>query len=84
MSLRGQVASYDDENDAGEPVRRNFCNTCGSPIYSEILTQGDLIALKVGTLDDTSGLEPQSQVWCIRKHDWLSLGADIPEAMKNT
>lgn len=83
VSLQGDLASYADKSDTGEPVKRNFCKTCGSPIYSEILSQGNLIALKIGTLDDTSGLEPQSQVWCIRKHDWLSLEGDIPQVMEN-
>ena len=83
ISIQGDLSTYADENDKGEPLKRNFCNTCGSPIYSEILSQGNLIALKIGTLNDTSGLEPQSQFWCIRKHDWLSFHGDIPAVMRN-
>ena len=83
ISLQGNVSTYVDENDSGDPVNRNFCGNCGSPIYSEILTQGSLIALKIGTLDDTRDLEPQSQVWCISKQNWLSLNPDLPAAMRN-
>ena len=83
ISLQGNVSTYEDTNDSGDPVNRNFCGNCGSPIYSEILTQGNLIALKIGTLDDTRDLEPQSQVWCISKQNWLSLNPDLPAAMRN-
>jgi len=83
ISLQGNVSTYVDENDSGDPVNRNFCGNCGSPIYSEILTQGKLIAVKIGTLDDTRDLEPQSQVWCISKQNWLSLNSDLPAAMRN-
>ena len=83
ISLQGNVSTYVDENDSGDPVNRNFCGNCGSPIYSEILTQGNLIAVKIGTLDDTRDLEPQSQVWCISKQNWLSLNSDLPAAMRN-
>ena len=83
ISLQGNVSTYEDKNDSGDPVNRNFCGNCGSPIYSEILTQGNLIALKIGTLDDTRDLEPQSQVWCISKQNWLSLNPDLPAAMRN-
>ena len=83
ISLQGNVSTYVDQNDSGDPVKRNFCGNCGSPIYSEILTQGNLIAVKIGTLDDTRDLEPQSQVWCISKQNWLSLNSDLPAAMRN-
>ena len=84
ISVQGHLSTYADKNDAGDPLNRKFCNTCGSPIYSEVLSQGNLIALKIGTLDDTSDLEPVSQVWCISKQNWLSLNTDLPAMMRNT
>ena len=84
ISVQGQLSTYADTNDAGDPLNRKFCNNCGSPLYSEILSQGKLIALKIGTLDDTSDLEPVSQVWCVSKQNWLSLNTDIPAMMRNT
>lgn len=84
INLQGNVATYVDQNDSGDPVNRKFCASCGSPIFSEILSQGNLIALKVGTLDDTSDMEPQTQVWCVSKQNWLSLDTDMPTLMRNT
>lgn len=84
VSVQGDLSTYADQSDSGDPVNRKFCNNCGSPIYSEILSQDNLIALKIGTLDDTSDLEPQVQVWCASKQNWLSLDTEMPERLRNT
>ena len=84
VSLQGDLSTYADEGDTGNPVNRKFCSNCGSPILSEILSQGNLIALKLGTLDDTSDIEPQTQFWCISKQNWLSLNTDMPALMRNS
>ena len=83
INLQGNLSTYADKNDAGDPVNRKFCQSCGSPIYSEILSQGNLIALKIGTFDETHDFEPQSQVWCVSKQNWLELDTDIPAVMRN-
>ena len=84
VSLQGNLSNFADEGDTGNPVNRKFCANCGSPILSEILSQGNLIALKLGTLDDTSDIEPQTQFWCISKQNWLSLNTDMPALMRNS
>ena len=84
IEVQGNLSTYADTNDSGDPVNRNFCENCGSPIFSEILSQGNLIALKVGTLDDTSDIEPQTQFWCISKQNWLSLDTKMPALMRNS
>ena len=84
IEIQGNLSTYADTNDSGDPVNRNFCENCGSPIFSEILSQGNLIALKVGTLDDTSDIEPQTQFWCISKQNWLSLDTKMPALMRNS
>ena len=84
IEIKGNLSTYADTNDSGDPVNRNFCENCGSPIFSEILSQGNLIALKVGTLDDTSDIEPQTQFWCISKQNWLSLDTKMPALMRNS
>lgn len=84
IEIQGKLSTYADANDSGDPVNRNFCENCGSPIFSEILSQGNLIALKVGTLDDTSDIEPQTQFWCISKQNWLSLDTKMPALMRNS
>lgn len=63
---------------SGNNVERYFCADCGSPIYSALGSQPDMIYLKTGTLDDTSGFAPQFHAWCDSKQDWVELQEGVP------
>lgn len=75
LTVRGELKTYIEtgENDDGEYVRRRFCPSCGSPIVSEIAQPPGLIAVKAGTLDDKSGVNPTVEAWCVDKQPWVSL-----------
>jgi hypothetical protein len=36
MSVQGRVKTFHDTGDSGQPVERNFCPECGSPIFSDV------------------------------------------------
>lgn len=75
----GEPRLYEDADTAsGSTVQRWFCSTCGSPLYSAILSQPDLLFLKTGTLDDTSFFRPQFHVWCDTKQPWVTLDEGVP------
>lgn len=76
----GEPKRYlDEDTDSGNPVERFFCGNCGSPIYSAIGAQPDMLFLKTGTLDDTSAFTPQFHAWCVSKQDWVTLEDGIPQ-----
>ena len=79
FQLSGTPKLYEDrDTDSGNPVQRYFCGNCGSPIYSAISAQPDMVFLKTGTLDDTSGFTPQFHAWCSTKQDWVALEEGVP------
>jgi hypothetical protein len=47
---------------------RNFCPTCGSPLFDRF---GDELELHVGCLDAPDQLEPTYESWMIRREAWL-------------
>lgn len=65
-------------------VERWFCGTCGSPIYSVLSGQADMIYLKTGTTDDTSGVLPRFHVWCDSKQSWVKLEEGVPAMARQT
>ncbi len=65
--------------DTGEKRQRRFCGTCGSPIVSELAEMEGMVAIKAGTLDDHSWLEPEMAVWTERKHPWLTADIELGE-----
>jgi hypothetical protein len=78
-----ELKLYNDQTaDSGGEVRRFFCGTCGSPLYSLTEGQPDMAYVKSGTLDDTSGFAPQFNVWCDSKQDWVDLPEGVPAIPK--
>jgi hypothetical protein len=65
--------------ETGEPRQRKFCGSCGSPILTEMAEMGGIVAIKAGTLDDRSWLEPEMAVWCESKQPWLDGSAELGE-----
>jgi hypothetical protein len=73
LTVHGEMGTYVEtgENDDGEYVRRRFCPSCGSPIVSEIVLSQGIVAVKAGTMDDTSSVKPTVEVWCSTKQPWV-------------
>ncbi len=80
FTLRGKPKRFEDRDTAsGNAVERFFCGECGSPIYSALPSQPDMVYLKTGTLDDTSEWVPQFHAWCSTKQHWVALDAEVPQ-----
>ncbi len=75
LKVNGEMALYEDRGRTGDAVyvNRKFCGSCGSPIVSELLGSEGVVAIKVGTLDDTSDITPDVQAWCDDKQSWVNL-----------
>ncbi len=75
LTVHGELATYVEtgENDDGEYVHRKFCPSCGSPIVSVLVQAGGAVAVKAGTLDDTSDVQPTVEVWCVDRQPWVQL-----------
>lgn len=73
-----EPSTYHDVGDSGLPVLRKFCPKCGSPIVSEVAATPAMDWVKAGTLDDTSWLQPQVNIWCASAQPWVQLNEAIP------
>lgn len=51
---------------------RLFCGDCGTPILTVLHEQPELVIVKAGTLDDSSGLEPTAEVWLRSAQGWVA------------
>jgi hypothetical protein len=78
-----QPKVYSDTADSGLWVKRKFCGDCGSPLFTEPEATPALDWIKVGTLDDTSWLQPEINIWCDSKQNWLTFDDRIPQFARN-
>ena len=72
LAIEGTLKTYQDKGDSGQPVRRNFCPECGSPVTTDVAVMPDLVFVKAGTLDETSGLKPTMEIFCSSAQPWLA------------
>lgn len=67
------LSSYSSNGGSGLPVRRFFCNNCGSALYSAVTTMPGLFVVKAGTLSDTRALNPALHLWCASAQPWVAI-----------
>ncbi len=67
------LATFNDVGESGLPVKRHFCASCGSPIYTEMDAMPGVVAVKAGTLDDPSWAAPQVNMWCSSAQPWVPM-----------
>lgn len=71
VTTKGELKVFHDKADSGNTVDREFCATCGTPIFSRLSANPGIAIIKAGTLDDTSGLAPGGEVWCDSAQSWV-------------
>ncbi|MEM7078585.1 MAG: GFA family protein [Pseudomonadota bacterium] len=85
LKITGTPKMFQDQDtDSGNPVERYFCGACGSPIYSALPGQPDMVFLKTGTLDNTGDFKVQFHVWCDSKQPWVQLEEGVPAIAKGS
>ena len=57
---------------------RHHCEKCGTAIWFSSPDYADIVALKPGTLDDTSTLRPIAHMWYRSAQPWLTISEDVP------
>jgi hypothetical protein len=68
----GTTKVFEDKGDSGKGVHRHFCGNCGSPILSMIDLMPGMLMIKMGTLDDFSGIMPGIEVYTDHAASWVS------------
>jgi len=54
-------------------LAKAFCGVCGGQLYSD---GGDYIVVRLGTLDDDPGIEPEWRQWLESAPDWEPIPDD--------
>jgi len=74
--LEGEPGRIRRRADSGREVEGCFCSRCGSRLFDSFPEFPDILIVRIGGLDDPSGLRPVAQFWTARKQDWVVLPQD--------
>jgi hypothetical protein len=69
---QGTPTRYVSKGDSGKDVARNFCGTCGTPLFSEP-PGGAIWVVKAGTLDDPGWLKPGGALYTSSAQPWAHI-----------
>lgn len=70
ISIRGEVKYYESIGGSGGKVLRGFCPNCGSQLFGKPGAMPGLVAVRAGSLDDTSQYHPQVDIFVSRAAVW--------------
>jgi hypothetical protein len=79
LRISGDRASYLVAGDSGHGVRRYFCPTCGSPVFTEAEILPDMVILRITSLDDPSQVAPSMHIYCESAQPWDIPDDDLPK-----
>ena len=71
--LQGTPKSFEHPNDIGATMTKQFCGNCGTQLFGQGSRGGDMIHIKVGTIDDASFVRPSMDIFVSKKPPFVRL-----------
>ena len=78
VHVEGEVRWFESKADSGNDLRRGFCPTCGTPLFSVAIQRPHLTFIRAGALDDRSIAAPQATIWVKEAPEWACINPAIP------
>jgi hypothetical protein len=75
---KGEAKVYFVKGDSGQDVGRAFCPECGTPLWGVSALVPQLIAVKLGALDDSSDLKPTLHLYVASAPPWHLMHEGLP------
>ncbi len=75
----GDPKTYTNHGSSGGAVTRHFCGNCGGRLYTSGDLPGEIIMIQAGSLDDPSGISPQSVIYYKNANPWDKLDPILPK-----
>jgi hypothetical protein len=81
--VAGSVKTYTKIADSGNPITREFCSECGSPLFTRASTKPQYIWVKAGSLDNPNLVKPVDQIWTDSAVPWAYINTKLPRFPQN-
>jgi hypothetical protein len=79
---KGEAKVYTCQADSGAEVGRAFCAECGTPLWAVPGSQAPFFPVKLGALDDSSGLAPSLHLYTDSAQPWHLMHEGLPRFPK--
>ncbi len=79
MHVEGELKDHRSVADSGNIMHRQFCPSCGTPVFSAAEARPHLIFVRAGTLDDPEVARPAATIWTSQAPTWACFDEHIPQ-----
>lgn len=70
VSIAGDIRYFQSMGGSGKSIRRGFCPTCGSQLFSLPDIVPTMISIRAGTLDDPAIFRPKAHLYASHAAPW--------------
>lgn len=81
--VRGNARRYWKNADSGVRVYRSFCPKCGTPLFAGIERHPEVVAIKIGSLDEPGRYPPGGHIWTASAQSWHCVDPSEPAFANN-
>ena len=75
---KGEAKVSTCQGDSGADIGRAFCGNCGSPLWSIPGEMSPFFPVKLGALDESSGMEPNLHLYTDSAQPWHLMHEGLP------
>jgi len=79
---QGQLAHFEKRADSGNLATREFCPSCGTPLFASTSAAEEYLAVRAASLDDPSWFRPEANFWMDSAQPWDYVDPAIPRFAK--
>jgi hypothetical protein len=79
VTTSGEVRWHESVADSGNRMRRGFCPSCGTPLFSVAEPRPHLIFVRAGALDDPNLIAPEAIIWTSAAPRWACHDPEVPQ-----
>jgi hypothetical protein len=82
LKVEGTLTDYQSHADSGTLMHRQFCPSCGTPVFTQADTRRHHIGVRAGTLDDPDLGKPQITIWTSSAPSWACFDPNLPREQR--
>ncbi|MGA7374633.1 MAG: GFA family protein [Methyloceanibacter sp.] len=84
VKVEGALSDYTSHAASGNLMHRQFCPTCGTPVFTQSDARLHMIGVRAGTLDDPEIGKPQMTIWTSSAPSWAVFDPNIQRDEKQS
>ena len=83
LEIDGNLKFFTVQGSGGSHISRGFCENCGSPLISFVEENAEIKFIKVGSINDSSWVNADSNFWSSTSNKWSPVDETIHSFSRN-